>query len=91
MQSKNKPSMRVDERAYVAEIKEQPCVVCDTSGPSDAHEIEQGLWYTSIPLCRSCHMDHFNGIHGQARIWRVRKMNELKALNETIRRMRHGR
>ena len=81
MQSKNKPPMTADEREYVSSVKEDPCVVCDHAGPSDAHEIEQGLWWTSIPLCSDCHTGLHNGIHGRRAIWNVKKLTELRALN----------
>jgi hypothetical protein len=87
MWSKNKKPMRVSEEEHVARIKSMPCVVCDASAPSDAHELDQGQWFTAIPLCRDCHQGGFNGIHGQARIWAVKKMTELSALNETLRRI----
>lgn len=87
MQSKNKPSMTKVEREYVSRIKEQPCVICDHPGPSEAHEIKQGQWFTSLPLCPDCHRGGFNGIHGQARIWNVKKLDELAVLNSTIERL----
>jgi hypothetical protein len=59
------------------------CVVCGSSGPSECHEIEQGQWFTSMPLCADCHRGSFNGIHGQKRLWLVMKMDELSALNKT--------
>ncbi len=85
MQSKNKSSMTVAERLHVGTIKSMACIICEAEGPSDCHELEQGLWYTSIPLCRDCHMGSLNGIHGQRRMWNVMKLNELAALNLTIR------
>lgn len=87
MQSKNKPSMTAAERAHVSRIKEMDCVVCDAPGPSECHEIEQGQWFTSMPLCPDCHRGSLNGWHGQKRAWAVRKMGELDALNVTIRRL----
>lgn len=87
MQSKNKPAMRSDEREHVDRIKQMDCAVCWKPGPSEAHEPEQGLWFLSIPLCEDCHRGHFNGIHGQRRIWSVRKLTELVALNETLRKV----
>jgi Pyruvate/2-oxoacid:ferredoxin oxidoreductase delta subunit len=84
MQSKNKPAMTAVERAHVARIKEMDCAVCGDFGPSDAHEIEQGSWFTSIPLCRDCHMGAHNGIHGRKSIWRAMKKTELSVLNDTI-------
>lgn len=85
MQSKNKPAMRVDERQHVERIKSMSCVVCGVAGPSEAHEIEQGLWFTCLPLCSDCHRGTRNGIHGERRMWSIHKMDELKALNETLR------
>lgn len=87
MFSKNKPSMTKAEREHVGRIKEMPCGVCDAPGPSEAHELKQGQWFTSIPLCADCHRGSFNGIHGQARIWSVKKLDEQEVLNETIRQL----
>ena len=87
MQSKNKASMTKAERAHVARVKSLDCGVCGAAAPSEAHELKQGQWFTSIPLCASCHRDGFNGIHGQARIWSVYKADELSVLNATIERM----
>lgn len=72
------------EREHLQRIKAMPCAVCDTPGPSDAHHIKQGLQWTCIPLCRDCHQGSHNGIHGQARMWAVMKMDELAALNKTV-------
>jgi hypothetical protein len=64
-----------------------PCSVCDQSGPSEAHHIDQGMHFTVIPLCRDCHQGSFNGIHGQARIWKVFKKTEMSCLNDTIKKL----
>lgn len=87
MQSKNKPAMTPAEREHVGRIKELPCVACEAPGPSEAHESEQGQWFTSIPVCPDCHRGSFNGIHGQARIWAVLKLSQSAALNATIERL----
>lgn len=87
MMSKNKPSMTKAEREHVGRIKEMPCGVCDAPGPSEAHELKQGQWFTSIPLCADCHRGSTNGIHGQRRIWAVFKLDEQEVLNETIRQL----
>ncbi len=84
MWSRNKKQMTVAEREHVERVKSLACGVCDQTGPSEAHELEQGLWWTCIPLCSSCHRDGFNGIHGQARIWKVYKKTEHSVLNDTI-------
>ena len=85
MQSKNKLAPTKAEAAHIERVKSLPCVVCWAPPPSECHEIEQGLWWASVPLCASCHRDNFNGVHGQQRIWKVKKMTELVALNATIR------
>ena len=84
MQSKNKKAMTADERRHVDCIKSMPCGVCEIGGPSEAHEIEQGQWFTSIPLCPDCHRGSHNGLHGRRAIWNVKKKTEMSVLNETI-------
>jgi hypothetical protein len=71
------------ERAHIGRVKLLNCSVCDKHGPSDAHHIEQKLQYCVIALCRDCH----NSLHGTKALWRVRKMDELSALDVTIRRL----
>ncbi len=71
------------QRLHIGKVKLLPCSVCDQPGPSDAHHIEQKLQYCVIALCRDCH----NNWHGTKAIWRVKKMDELAALDVTIRRL----
>lgn len=84
MHSKNKKPMTKAEREHVTRIKSMPCGVCNEPGPSEAHEIDQGYWFLSIPLCPDCHRGNFNGIHGQARIWQAAKKTAMSVLNETL-------
>ena len=72
------------ERAHLARVKALPCSICQAPPPSEAHHIKQGLQFTSIALCESCHRGPVMGWHGQKRAWAVRKMDEMDALNETI-------
>lgn len=87
MWSKNKSKPTLAEYDHIQRIKEMDCVVCEASGPSECHEIEQGLWFLSLPLCPDCHRGQLNGIHGQRRMWAIKKMTELDALNVTIMRL----
>lgn len=91
MQSKNKAAQTAAERRHVARVKLTACAVCDKpaseSEPNEAHEIEQGLWWTSIALCADCHRGSHNGLHGRRAMWKVTKHTELTALNVTIRRL----
>lgn len=85
MQSKNKKAMTADERRHVETIKSMPCGCCGHGGISDAHELIQGDWFTSIPVCTDCHTGSHNGIHGRRAIWNVQKKTEMSVLNDTIR------
>ncbi len=71
-------------RKHLERVKSLPCGVCGAAGPSEAHHLKQGLHFSCIPLCTSCHRDGFNGWHGQRRIWKVLKKDELIVLSETI-------
>lgn len=73
------------ERAHLARVKALACSVCQAPPPSEAHHIKQGLQWCAVALCESCHRGPVMGWHGQKRAWAVRKMDELEALNETIR------
>lgn len=75
------------QRAHMARVKSLPCSVCDAPSPSDAHHIEQSLQHCVVALCRDCH----NSWHGTKALWRVRKMDELKALNVTVERLLSAR
>ena len=74
------------ERKHLARVKELPCSVCDAPGPSQAHHIKQGNQYTCVALCPDCHRGS-NGWHGTKAFWRIRKMDELDALEKTIMRL----
>ena len=87
MRSKNKPSMTVAERHHVERVKALPCSVCGHEPPSEDHEIKQGQWFTIVALCEDCHRNPQLGIHGERRMWSIRKMDELDALAMTIRRL----
>jgi hypothetical protein len=87
VRTKNAKAITSAESAHMGRVKELPCSVCEQPGPSDAHHIEQGKHFTVIPLCKDCHQGGFNGIHGQARIWKVLKKTELSCLNDTIGRL----
>jgi hypothetical protein len=76
------------EREYIGRVKELPCSVCDAPGPSDAHHIKQSCQYTCVALCKSCHQG-YNGWHGTKAFWKIKKMDELDALNITIERLNH--
>ncbi len=87
MQSKNKKAPTVAEKRHIERVKLLACSVCDESGPSDAHEIKQGQWFTSVALCPSCHTGSLVGLHGQRRAWAIRKLDELDALAITVERL----
>ena len=77
-------TLTAKERAYVGLVKELPCSVCDSPGPSDAHHVKQHRQYTVVALCKDCHQGSRNGWHGQRQMWKLKKMDEIDALNVTI-------
>ena len=80
----NSDRINAAARKHMARIKSLPCGVCGQPGPSEAHHIKQGLHFSCIPLCVDCHRGSFNGWHGQRRIWKALKLDELSVLNRTI-------
>lgn len=87
MRTKNAARITAAESAHMAKVKSLDCSVCDAPGPSEAHHIVQGQHMTTIALCPECHTNPFLGWHGQKRAWTVRKLDELGALNITLRRL----
>lgn len=87
MRTKNAKAITRAESEHMALVKSCPCSVCDAPPPSSAHHIVQGQHYTTVALCQDCHQGSFNGIHGQKRMWLIHKMDELAALNVTLRRV----
>jgi hypothetical protein len=75
------------QRRHLALVKALPCSVCDAPGPSAAHHVKQHQQYTAVALCTDCHQGSVMGCHGQKRMWAIKKMDELDALNITIERL----
>ena len=57
---------------------------------SDLHHIKQGSQYITVALCADCNRGALMGWHGQKRMWAIKKMDELDALNVTIERLMDG-
>lgn len=83
----NSKNLTAADRAHIAHVKELPCSVCDAAGPSDAHHINQGQHFTVVALCKDCHQGKRMGWHGERFAWKIAKMDELAALNVTLRRL----
>jgi hypothetical protein len=79
--------LTVKQREHIGRVKELPCSICDAPPPSDAHHIKQHRQYTVVALCKDCHQGSVMGWHGQKRMWAIKKMDELDALNITIERL----
>lgn len=90
MWSKNHHRLTDADKEHLAEVKSLPCSLMDEPGPSYAHHIRQGDHYTAVALCWECHQGG-NGWHGNKSLWRIKKMDELDALNVTIKRLREMR
>lgn len=87
MRTKNARAIKAHESAHIARVKALPCSVCDAPGPSDAHHVKQGQHFTVVALCKSCHQGALMGLHGQRRMWRIKKMDEVDALAVTLQRV----
>ena len=87
MRTKNAKRITPAESAHLAAVKLTPCVLCDAPAPSEAHHVRQGDHFTAVALCADCHRGSGNGWHGRKTMWRIRKWDELDALNETLRRL----
>jgi hypothetical protein len=87
LRSKNSRALTAKERAHLHRVKELPCSVCGFPGPSDAHHIKQGSHYLTVALCKECHQDGNMGWHGARVSWKVRKVDEMDALNITLERL----
>lgn len=86
MRAKNAKAITRAESAHMARVKESGCAVCGAGGVVEAHHIKQGRHFTTIGLCPDCHRGPM-GIHGDRTMWRIHKMDEIDALNETLRRV----
>lgn len=86
MRSKNSKPFTMTEAAHLEAVKLCACVVCDAPPPSEAHHIRQGDHFTTVSLCQECHTGK-GGWHRDKTLWRIRKWDELDALNETLRRL----
>lgn len=86
MRSKNSARITAHESNHMGLVKSLPCSVCDAPAPSAAHHINQGQHFTVVALCWECHQGP-QGWHGDKTLWRIRKMDELDALNVTLGRL----
>ena len=69
-------------RAHIARVKQLPCVICCSPGPSDAHHVFCGRFgstkasdFEVIPLCKAHHQDGPDAIHNGKASW-VEKYGE---------------
>lgn len=67
-------------------VKESGCAVCGDGPYVEAHHMQQGEHFTVTGLCVPCHRGPM-GLHGDKTLWRIHKINEIEALNETLRRV----
>lgn len=77
------------EKRHMAKVAELPCCLCGMM-PVELHHIREGQGMAQragnmlcIPLCASCHRGP-KGIHGDKTMLRIRKVDELDLLNETL-------
>jgi hypothetical protein len=86
VRTKNAKPISYAESEHMRRVKESGCAVCGSGGIVEAHHIKQGRHFTTVGLCGYCHRGP-QGIHGDKTMWRIHKMDEMDALNETLRRV----
>lgn len=76
-------------KKYMVRVANLPCACCGASGVN-VHHIREGQGmsqrasaYLTIPLCPDCHTGP-SGIHGNKSAMRLRKLDELSMLADTI-------
>lgn len=77
------------EKEHMDAIASLPCACCGATGVH-VHHLREGMgmskrasnWLT-IPLCPDCHTGT-NGLHGNRSYMRVRKLEEIDLLANTI-------
>lgn len=90
MRTKNAARVTPAESEHMRRVKLTACAVCDAPPPNQAHHIEQGCHWTTVALCWHCHQGP-QGWHGDKTLWRIRKLDEIKALNITLARVEANR
>jgi hypothetical protein len=81
--------MTKSEKRYLDRVASLPCMVCGTEGVHIHHVREgQGMAqraqnWLAIPLCPTCHVGS-QGIHGDRRLMKARKLDEMDLLAMTI-------
>ena len=90
--------MSAAAKRHIGRVKSLPCSLCGASAPSDAHHILEGRIqgrksddFVTIPLCKSCHQDPRNGIHGERIMLKIMHETELSLLAKTIEVLYGGR
>ena len=63
-------------KAWMARVKQLPCIICGAPPPSDAHHVIHGRYGTrrapdksTIPLCKAHHQDGPEAIHNGKETW----------------------
>lgn len=86
MRSKNSAALTTSEKKHMERLRQLPCSVCDAPGPSYGHHIKQWLHFTAVAVCYDCHQGR-DGWHGTKALWRIMKLDEIAALNITLKRL----
>ena len=84
MRTKSSKPLTAAESEHLALVKSCPCSVTGVAPPSEAHHIRQGDHFTTIALSWDAHRGP-HGIHGDKSLWRLAKMDDVAALNVTLR------
>lgn len=80
---------KADESRYMGMVAKLPCACCGAYGV-EVHHVREGQGmsqrasnFLTVPLCPDCHRGS-NGIHGNKSYLRIKKLEELDLLANTI-------
>ena len=80
---------KADESRYMGMVAKLPCACCGACGV-EVHHVREGQGmsqrasnFLTVPLCPDCHRGS-NGIHGNKSYLRIKKIEELDLLANTI-------
>jgi hypothetical protein len=84
--------MSASGKRHMGRVAQLPCAVCGAT-PVEVHHIREGQGmaqrasdFLTIPLCVEHHRGK-TGIHGDRSAWKLARLDEIKALGQTLERL----
>lgn len=88
---KAKKPISAIEKWYMLKVKVQPCVICGSIAPNDAHHVFHDRYsqrkassYATIPLCKRHHQVGPEAIHVNKSAWREQHGPDWSYIPQTL-------